>query len=89
MSDAYGQGTRTEQRIDSLQNQFSDMRATVARLEERTLQIYEQNRLIINQLDAQGHGGASLSSTLLSWIALALIVGVAVIFASVYLGAYR
>jgi TolA-binding protein len=89
MSDAYGQGTRTEQRIDSLQNQFSDMRATVARLEERTLQIYEQNRLIINQLDAQGHSGASLSSTLLSWIALALIVGVAVIFASVYLGAYR
>ncbi len=85
MSD-YRPDGRTEQRIDALQNKVSDMGATVARLEERTLQIYEQNRTIIAQLDAQQNHDGSLSNTILSWIALALIVGAAVIFATIYLG---
>jgi hypothetical protein len=89
MSDPQIAGNWTEQRIATLQNQVSELRADVAGVKAQMTMLIEQNRLIINQLDAQGHGGASLSSTLLSWIALALIVGVAVIFASVYLGAYR
>ena len=51
------------------------------------MQIYEQNKLILAQLDAQ-QGGGSLSNTILSWIALMLIVGAAVIFATVYLGGH-
>lgn len=88
MSDAYGQqqGNWTEQRISTLQNQVSDLRADVAGLKTQMAMMIEQNRTIIAQLDAQNHKGPSLSNTLLSWIALALIVGAAVIFATVYLG---
>jgi hypothetical protein len=72
-------------RIDALQNQVSDLRAVVARLETTMAMLVEQNRKIIEEFDTQNHGG-TLSNTILSWIALALIVGAAVIFATVYLG---
>lgn len=86
MSD-YQTTNRTDMRIDALQNQVSDLRAAVAKLEAQMNTQIEQNRTIIAQLDAQQSGG-SLSNTILSWIALALIVGAAVIFATIYLGGH-
>jgi hypothetical protein len=89
MSDTYRTESRTEMRIDGLQDKLAIVSASVARLEGQMTMLIEQNRKILDQLDAQGHGGQSLSSTLLSWIVLFLFVGAAVITASVYLGAYR
>jgi len=86
MSD-YQPNSRSDMRIDALKDQVSDLRADVSGLKTQMAMLIEQNRSILAQLDAQ-QGGSSLSNTILSWIALMLIVGAAVIFATVYLGGH-
>jgi uncharacterized protein YhaN len=81
------QNARVDGRVDALQRDVADLRATVARLEMMLAQTLDQNKAILAQLDSHWrHNGTAPSSNQVGLVMLAIVLLGIVVFAAVYLG---
>ncbi len=84
------QSARMDGRIDALQRDVADLRATVARLETMLEQTVTQNKAILAQLDSHWrHNGSAPSNIQVALVMLAILLLAVVVFGTVYLGGVK
>jgi len=81
------QSARVDGRVDALQRDIADLRATVARLETMLASTVRQNEAILAQLDSHWrYTGSAPSNNQVGLIMLGIVLLGIVVFAAVYLG---
>ena len=87
MEEQNGRMGAIDARVDRLQRDVADLRATVARLETLVSMTVEQNKAILAQLDTHWrHDGAPVTPLTVTSLLLGLMLLAGVVFATVYLG---
>lgn len=87
MEEQNGRMGAIDARVDRLQRDIADLRATVARLETLVTMTVEQNKAILSQLDTHWrHDGAPVTRLTVTSLLLGLMLLAGVVFAVVYLG---
>ena len=87
MEEQNGRMGAIDARVDRLQRDVADLRATVARLETLVSMTVEQNKAILAQLDTHWrHDGGPVTPLTVTSLLLGLMLLAGVVFAVVYLG---
>ena len=87
MEEQNGRMGALDARVDRLQRDVADLRATVARLETLVSMTVEQNKAILAQLDTHcRHDGGPVTPLTVTSLLLGLMLLAGVVFTAVYLG---